>query len=356
MQLFEQWLTGPFWSQELLHNTIREYFQAVVVFILALAVLKIFQLVIVSQFKALAKRTTTDVDDHVIEVFESVKPPFYAFVALYVALIPLAIHAVFMSMLKAILIAWIVYQIIKAVELLIDFLVRRKFADENNASTRSSIKLLSSIAKGVLWVIGGLLILQNLGVEVTSLIAGLGIGGVAVALAVQNILGDLFSSFAIHFDKPFVVGDFIVVGDKMGTVEKVGIKTTRIRALQGEEIVFANNQLTASQIQNFKKMQERRVVFHIGVEYSTTNEQLQHAKKLIAQAIESVQHARLDRVHFFSFGDSALTFEVVYFILSADYNAYMDIHEAVHLQIKADLDAAGIHMAFPTQTIHLRCT
>ncbi len=353
MQFFERWLSGPFWNQEILQNSVVDYVGAVVIFVVALLLLKIFQIIILKQLEQWAKRTKTDLDDRFIAIFKSLKPPFYGFLAFYIALVQLTIHPTVHDVLNAILIGWVVYQAIKIVEILIDFFVRRKYSDEDDASTRSSIKLLSSLTKGILWVLGGLMILQNIGVNVTSLIAGLGIGGVAVALAVQNILSDLFSSFAIHFDKPFVVGDFIVVGDKMGTVEKIGIKTTRIRALQGEEIVFANKKLTSTEIQNFKKMQERRVVFHIGVVYETTIDQLKQAKKIISQAIEDVENARLDRVHFFAFGDSALKFEVVYYILSADYNEYMDIHESVHLRIKEELDRTNIEMAFPTQTIHL---
>ncbi len=353
MQLLDQWLPGSWWSTEILYNSIRAYLFAAIVFVIGLIVLKIFQTIVLRRLESLARRTKTDLDDRFIAIFRSLRPPFYAYLAFYVAVLQLNIHGIIRVILNAILIIWIVFQVIKAVEIIIEYLVKRRYANEDSASTRSAIKLLSSITKGALWVLGGLLILQNLGINVTSLIAGLGIGGVAVALALQNILGDLFSSFAIHFDKPFVVGDFIVVGDQMGTVEKIGIKTTRVRALQGEEIVFSNKELTTSHIQNYKRMQERRVVFHIGVEYGTSNDKLQQGKSIITDVINRVEHARLDRVNFYEFGDFALKYEVVYFILSADYNQYMDVHEAVHLGIKEGFEQAGISMAFPTQTIHL---
>jgi small-conductance mechanosensitive channel len=199
-------------------------------------------------------------------------------------------------------------------------------------------------------------VLSNAGVDITSLIAGLGIGGIAVALALQNVLSDLFSSFAIHFDKPFLVGDFIIVGDQMGVVEKIGIKTTRIRALQGEELVFANKELTDAHIQNFKKMRERRVVFSIGVLYETPQKHLQEISWLLRSIIEKQEQVRFDRAHFARFDASALTFEVVYYVLSDEYTTYMDIQQQINFAILEAFSARHISMAYPTQTVYLQPT
>jgi small-conductance mechanosensitive channel len=204
-----------------------------------------------------------------------------------------------------------------------------------------------------LWAVGLLLILSNLGVNVLSLVAGLGIGGIAVALAAQNILGDIFSSYSIFFDKPFEPGDFIIVGDHMGTVKKIGMKTTRIQALDGEEVIIPNRELTETRVRNFKRMQERRVVFRFGVTYDTPHATLKMIPDMIRAVITAQKDLRFDRAHFFRFGDSSLDFEVVYYFPSSDYNAYMDHHQSVHLALVERFEKEGISFALPTRTVHV---
>jgi small-conductance mechanosensitive channel len=198
-----------------------------------------------------------------------------------------------------------------------------------------------------------LLAMENLGIDVTAMIAGLGVGGIAVALAVQNILGDLFGSLSIVLDKPFVVGDFIIVGDKLGTVEKIGLKTTRLRALSGEQLIFSNMDLLSSRIQNFKRMSERRVLFSFGVEHSTPIEQVQRIPGIIREAIESQERTRFDRAHFFKFGESSLDFEAVYFMLVPDYNSFMDVQQKVNFELLRRLKADGVVFAQPVRKLHL---
>jgi small-conductance mechanosensitive channel len=205
----------------------------------------------------------------------------------------------------------------------------------------------------VIWVGGFLFLIDNLGYDITTLVAGLGIGGIAIALAAQTILGDLFSYLVIFFDKPFEIGDFIVVEDKMGTVEYIGIKTTRLRTLGGEQLICSNTDLTNSRVHNYKRMQERRVVFGLGVIYGTRAAQLKIIPKLIRDIIESIDGTRFDRAHFKSFGDFSLNFEVVFYVLSADYNRYMDIQEAINTQIFEVFEKEEIEFAFPTQTLFM---
>ena len=212
---------------------------------------------------------------------------------------------------------------------------------------------MSFIARLVLWATILLLILDNLGIDITALVAGLGIGGVAIALAVQNILGDLFASLSIVLDKPFVLGDFVIVGDLMGSVENIGIKTTRVRSLSGEQLVFSNNDLLTSRIRNFGRMQERRVVFKLGVIYQTPADKLEEISGIIREAIEAQDKTRFDRSHFASYGDFSLDFETVYYVLSADYNLYMDIQQAINLSIFRRFADEGIEFAYPTQTLFL---
>lgn len=224
-------------------------------------------------------------------------------------------------------------------------------ADEGASAT--ALAVAGFIIRLVLWSIVLILMLDQFGFNVTTLIASLGVGGVAVALAVQNILGDLFASLSIALDKPFVIGDFIVVGDVVGTVEHVGLKTTRIRALSGEQVVVANGDLLSSRIHNYKRLQERRIVFKFGVLYDTSADTLEAIPGMIREIVQSRDNTRFDRAHFLSFGDSSLDFEVVYYVLTADYVVYMDVQQQINLAMIRRFAEHDIGFAFPTRTLHL---
>lgn len=230
------------------------------------------------------------------------------------------------------------------------YLDRKRAIDAANATT---VGVLGFVCRVALWAVALLMILDNLGFDITALVASLGIGGIAVALAVQNILGDLFASLSIALDKPFVIGDFIVVDDIAGTVEYVGLKTTRVRSLSGEQVVFANADLLKSRIRNYKRLYERRVLFGFGVLYQTPPAQLAAIPIMVREIITDQAGARFDRAHFKGFGDSSLDFEVVYFVLDPDYNRYMDIQQAINLELVRRFAAAGIEFAFPTRTLHV---
>ena len=236
------------------------------------------------------------------------------------------------------------------------FWLRHHFAqgDKEDEGARSmSLSLLSFLGRVMIWVIVLLLMLDNLGLNVTALVASLGIGGIAVALAMQNILGDLFASLSIAIDKPFVIGDFIIVDDLMGNVEHVGLKTTRIRSLSGEQIILSNNDLLKSRIRNYKRMQERRVAFAIGVTYDTVADQLERIPGLIEQAIAAQPDVRFDRAHLKGLGAFSLDFEAVYYVLSADYNVFMNVQQGINLQLVRSFADRKIEFAFPTQTLRL---
>ncbi len=333
-------------------NSVTEYVVAFIALIVFLFGLKIFQHVVLLRLQKFADKSKTDLDDTLIDIVRSLRPPFYHFLALYFALRFLTLSEVVAKALNIILLVWVIYYGVIALQMLIDFAVRTRLAG-GDPGYRTALINLGKIGKAILWVMGVLMVLSNLGVEVTSLIAGLGIGGVAIAFALQNILGDLFSSFAIHFDRPFVIGDFIVVGEHMGVVEKIGIKSTRLRALQGEEIVISNKELTSVRVQNFKLLKERRVVTKFGVVYQTSSKKMQKVLDTVKNIFERIEGARLDRVHFRSFDDSALSFEVVYFVESGDYNHYMDIQQDFNFALKDAFEKESIDMAYPTQTIYL---
>jgi small-conductance mechanosensitive channel len=349
MALFEQFKTIPLFG-----NTAYDYLVAVIIFITLLVILKIFQVIILARLRQLAKKTRTDFDDALIEIFTKIKPPFYFFIALYFALRPLTVIPVVNTVIKVLVLVAIVYEVIRAIERLISYFISKTIdqgEEPDQAQKEAMLKTLRIVVSGILWLIGLLLILSNLGINVNSLIASLGIGGIAIALAVQNILGDLFSSFSIYLDKPFQVGDFIVVGEYNGTVERIGLKTTRLRTLQGEELVIANKELTSSRIQNFKRMEKRRVVFSLGIVYGTKIEKLKKIPAIITEVFEKIDQADLDRCHFESYGDFSLNYQIVFFVNSAAYNDYMDIRQAINLEIYDRFAKEKIEFAYPTQTV-----
>lgn len=230
---------------------------------------------------------------------------------------------------------------------------RRRTATLSDRAVAGSLGVIAFIARVAIWSLVLLVALDNLGFDVTALVAGLGIGGIAVALAAQNILGDLFASLSITFDKPFLVGDFLIVDDYMGSVEDIGVKSTRLRSLSGEQIILSNADLLKSRVRNFGRMLERRVVMTHNVTYETPLEQLREIPRLIRAAIEAQSHTRFDRAHFARHGAASLDFESVYYVLSADYGRYMDIQQAINLRIHEEFANRGIDFAYPTQTLYL---
>ena len=230
---------------------------------------------------------------------------------------------------------------------------RRAAPEEESAARKTTLNAAGFVLKLILAAIAVLLMLDNIpGVEITALVASLGIGGIAVALAVQNILSDLFASLSIVLDKPFVIGDFIIVDGYLGTVEHIGLKTTRLRSLSGEQLVFSNNDLLQSRVRNYKRMAERRIVFSFGVTYQTPADKLERIPELIRRLIESQETVRFDRAHFQGYGDFALNFEVVYYVLDPDYNRYMDIQQAINLEIFRTFRQEDVEFAYPTRTLY----
>jgi len=229
--------------------------------------------------------------------------------------------------------------------------MRRRLQED--VATATTISALGLLGKIILWTILLLLFLSNLGYDISALIAGLGIGGIAVALALQNILRDLFASLSIVIDKPFVIGDFVIVGEYLGTVEHIGLKTTRIRSLSGEQLVFANGDLLNSRIRNYKRMAERRIAFSIGVTYGTPYEKLQAIPGMIREIIDAQDKTRFDRAHFKEYGDFSLNFEIVYYVLVPDYNIYMDTQQGINMELYRRFEKEGIEFAYPTQTLYI---
>jgi small-conductance mechanosensitive channel len=234
--------------------------------------------------------------------------------------------------------------------LILESYFRRKHRDRSSANEIGALSLIIHI---VVWFIGLGFLFDNMGYDLTAIIAGLGIGGIAVALAAQNILGDLFNYFVIFLDRPFEVGDYIALGDKSGTIEHIGVKTTRLKSLTGEQLIISNSDLTSSRIHNYKRMQRRRIQFNLGVTYETSLENLQALPDLLRQIISEQKLVEFDRAHFASYGDSALDFAIVYHVLSSEYNTYMDIQQAINMRIFKEFQQRGIEFAYPTQKLYV---
>ncbi len=332
-------------------NTLFQYATALTIFLGLYVVFWLVEQLVLSRLTVAALRTETEVDDTLINIVRSIRPPMYVFIALYISIQFLAVHQAINLGVKSLVLIFLVWQAATVIDVFIDYIAQKRMGEE---ATGAPIGMLKLASKFILWSIGLLLVLSNLGIDITSLVTGLGIGGIAIALAVQNILGDVFSSLAIYFDKPFEVGDFIEVGEHKGTVEKIGIKTSRIRSLQGEELVVSNVDLTSARIKNFKKMEKRRAAFTIGVSYQTTHASLKQIPGMIEKIIvDQGKMVEFGRAHFKMFGESALIFEVVFFVLDSDYDLFMDLQQQINLDILAAFDKKKIEIAYPTQTIHV---
>lgn len=337
------------------HNTVEKWIIALAVAAILLILLRVLKFIIHYKAKAFARKTKTDIDDLLVEVLRRTKIPFILVVSLYAGSHFLFLPETVRFIINKLMILGLLFQAVVWGNVVLAFWLERykKQKKEEDAATLTAFAAIGFLAKLAIWSVALLLALDNLGIDITTLVAGLGIGGIAVALAVQNVLGDLFASMSIVLDRPFVIGDFIIVDNFMGTVEHIGLKTTRVRSLSGEQLIFANSDLLKSRIQNFKRMSERRVVFTIGVTYQTPAEKLASIPNMIREIIEQAESARFDRSHFKGYGDFSLNFETVYYVKTPDYTAYMDVQQEINLAIYRRFNKEGIAFAYPTQTIFL---
>ncbi len=305
-------------------------------------------------FKKWAAKSHTRFDDLLIEGIGNHLPAFLYLGAFVLSFSPLSLPSTLTQLFRYLTAFWFLWAGVRLANGLLRFLIFNLWLPRHgDAELSRRAHSLTPFLTVALWLAGALLLLDNFGFKISAIVTGLGIGGVAVALAAQAILGDLLSYVSILFDKPFEVGDFIVVGDARGTVEVIGIKTTRLRSLGGEQLIFSNTDLTGSRVQNFKRMQERRVLFRVGVTYNTSTDVLKKLPAVMKSIVEAAPQTRFDRAHFMSFGPSSLDFEIVFFVLSPDYNVFMDVQQGINLALKSHFDGAGIEFAFPTQTIYL---
>jgi small-conductance mechanosensitive channel len=339
---------------------LRLYVAAIGVFIALNIFFWLLRMVVLVRAKAIASKIPGTFDDAVVGAIESVRAWVYTIVSIYISLSFFVLPSWLDKLVTAVFLFALVWQAIEVMTRIIGyftstFLEKDEDGDgEVDIGSTTASHMVTLMARIILWSVGILFVLSNLGIEVTSLLAGLGIGGIAIAFALQGVLSDLFASFSLYFDRPFRIGDFIVIGDDKGTVEKIGIKTTRIRTLQGEELVVSNAELTATRVQNFKKMEERRIVSQFGITYETPQNLVKEVPGIVTRILEEKDGARLDRVHFTTFGDSALIYEVVYYVDSPDYSTYLDIQQAFNFELMEKFAELGIEFAYPTQTLFVK--
>jgi len=335
-------------------NSVRDYLVCIGLLLAGFVIIKLIEIVIIRRLKIWAKKTATTLDDFVVGIVQKLGVPMGYFMIFYLIMNTLTLDPSFKKAMD-----------IALMSLLAIFGARLGISIANHSfkiylesrgkdvSLERSLNGILKIIKVVVWGVAICFFLDNLGFKISAVIAGLGIGGVAVALAAQAILGDLFSYFAILFDRPFEIGDFIIIDEYLGTIEHIGIKTTRVRSLGGEQLIFSNSDLTGSRVRNYKRMGKRRVVFKIGVTYQTSLTQVKAIPGTIEKSVKSVKDTTFDRAHFASYGDFSLIFEIVYYVLSRDYNKYMDIQQEINFKIKEEFERRGIEFAYPTQTLHV---
>ncbi|MBS7457951.1 mechanosensitive ion channel family protein [Coralloluteibacterium stylophorae] len=343
------WIT----DYEVLDNTLLAWITAAGITVLALAVFMVVKWVLINRLGALSKHAVHDVFASVVHSLRGTRMWLLFFPALNFGVqaleLPPRAYDIAGKLAAVALFVQIGLWGMRQISFWID---RSKAkAQDTNIGAATSLGAVSFIGQVVLWSILLLVILQNMGVDITALIAGLGVGGIAVALAVQNILGDLFASLSIVIDKPFVIGDFVVVGEYAGTVEYVGLKTTRLRSLSGEQLIFSNSDMLSTRVRNYKRMETRRIVFGFGVLYSTPHAKLAGIPQTVREIVEAQERAKFDRAHFKAFGESSYDFEVVYIMQVPDFNAYMDVQQEINLELVRRFGEQGIDFAFPTRTL-----
>lgn len=336
------------------NNTPEQYLIASAIILGGLLLLRLFRKQLLTQIKKLVLHTRTSLDDLIIDGIERFGIPIFRFLVIYWGVSTLVLSQAVQKWVdlgfRVVLIFYIVRFVLTLIRTGLEAQVRKQEQGEAKIKQIGGIMVVINVTT---WMIALLLLIKNLGYDVSAILTGLGIGGIAIALAAQNILGDLFNYFVIFFDRPFEVGDFILVDDKKGTVEYIGVKTTRIRSITGEQLVIANSNLTGSRIHNYKRLESRRVLFTLGVVYGTSVEMIRSIPNMIKEIIEREELTRFDRTHFSSYGDFSLNFEVVYFVDTADYNTYMDILQRINVAIYDRFLQEKVEFAFPTQTIHL---
>lgn len=344
-----------FFSNIYFNNTVLDYCIFLISLFASYVVIRIVKHFILKRLNGWAEKTKTPTAALLLRGIKKYLLPIIYITAVYLNATILSLNPTLTKVIDMTILAVIAVIGAAFLSSILVFIFNKYMENKaKDANHKLVLKWLTGITKVVIWGIALILFLDNSGVKMNSLIAGLGIGGVALAFAAQTILTDVFCFFTIVFDRPFEIEDFLSVGEEMGTVEHIGVKTTRLRTLSGEQLILSNTDLTSSRIRNYKTMEQRRVLFTIGVTYDTTSAKLAEIPALVKCIIEGIPDTKFARTHFVSYGAYSLNFEIAYYILSSDYDKYMDTHQTVNLRIKEEFDKQKIQFAFPTQTLYLR--
>ena len=339
-------------SRVYFNNTVQEYLIAAAIILGGMLLLALFRKIVLTRLEKWANRTESNIDNLIIKAVERFALPPLNFFIMYVGINYLELSEMADKIIKVIVAAFITFFILRLISSValqgLQSYVRRQGHGEEKLKQLGGIMLLLNI---IIWTLGFIFFFDNLGYNVSAIITGLGIGGIAIALAAQNILGDLFNYFVIFFDRPFEIGDFIVLDDKKGNVEHIGIKTTRLKSLTGEQLILSNSDLTKSRLHNFKRMERRRIEFSIIASYATPPNLVKEVPVIIRNIITSIRGITLDRTHFLSYGEYGFKFETVYFVENAEYNVYADIQQEINLKILEAFEQRDIQFAQPGQPV-----
>ncbi len=336
------------------NNRLLDYFIFLGVVLTGIVLVKLIRSLLFKTLKQWAEKSTSPLDDFLIPALEKSLIPGLYYGIFYLSSVYLLVLPEFIEKAARIIgILLVTFVGIRFLSAFVVHLVKTYWLEKSELAGGKSFKGIIPAIQVLIWGAGGIFLLDNLGFQVSAMLAGLGIGGIAVAVGSQAILGDLFSYFSILFDRPFEIGDFIIVGDYMGVVEHIGIKTTRISALSGEQLIFANSDLTSSRVRNYMKMETRRADFKIRVTYETSFSLVKEIPVIIKEIISHIENTSFDRSHFTSYGDFSLIYETVYYIHTADYNIYMDIQQEINLKIMEEFEKRDIRFAYPTRTLYM---
>jgi small-conductance mechanosensitive channel len=342
-------------SVEWFGNSLRNYLIAFIIVVTSVTIMRVLRNIILARLRPVADITNTKLDDLAANLVQSTRSWFIFGISFFIGIKSLQLPQTANEGVRIFVLFISLLQTATWSNQLINHILNQYTQNtvEDEGDRKNTVAILGLASRVVLWTILLLLALDNLGIEITGLITGLGIGGIAIALAVQNILSDLLAYISIMMDKPFAIGDFIVVDEFTGIVERIGLKTTRLRSLSGELLIFSNNDLLSSRMRNYKDREQRRILFSIGVTYDTPADSLASIPVIIKDILETQEYVQFDRAHLKSFGSFSIDFEVVYYVTTADYLIYMDVQQNINLEIVRAFEKSGIEFAFPTQTVFL---
>lgn len=351
-------LTSLILQSHFLGNSVRSYLLCLLTILVGWVLVWLTRHWVLRWIHRLTQHNRTRFHDFLAEnIVRLGMPALYAWIA-YMALRDLHLRPSLAKLLQVVITVLIAVQAVRfllrlARELLERNISRRADSARAVEQERKSARGLLVVIQVVVWMVVIVVVLDNLGIRVSTFVAGLGITGIAVALAAQAVLGDLFSYFVIYFDRPFQVGHSIKVGNFQGEVESIGVKTTRLRSISGEQIVMSNKYLTDNQVLNFRVMSRRRAVLLFELDSATPEPALRAIPGIIQNLVSAFPDATFDRAHFKEFGDLGLRFEAVFFVETPNYHRYMDVVQEVNLGLKANLEKTGVSFASPTRTVHL---